>query len=264
MAALPWFRGPLTGDKPLRLLCIPHAGGGASFFNSWTLRLEHALDVVRLQLPGREDRAKEKPLSDIDVVLAEVCPLIDEYLSDRPLIVYGHSLGALIAFEIARHLERQNRPAVCLLASSRRAPSYPLRHPPTWQLPDDRFVEHIVSLGAATPKLLQVAHWRDYFVPTMRADLSMTDRYTPAPILCLSSPVYVYRGKDDPIVDPDEMAAWAFQARTSFRLSTVDGGHFLAESGVATILADIWEIARTFASSNSLKDGFQSQKESAE
>lgn len=244
MDATSCIRGDAFGTKPVRLVCFAHAGGGASSFNSWTLRLREHADTLRVQLPGREDRAHEPPHQDLESALSEVLPTLLQLLAERPFVLYGRSLGALLAFETARSLARSGLTAQALFISSRRAPRCPLGRTPMWSLASDAFWKRVIDLGAATPRLAERPAFREHYERMMRADLRITDEYVFAGGEQLSIPIYAYASPDDPLVDRSELEAWRDHTQVESRVRIMGRGHFMGQEAVDVLLSDLTEVLR--------------------
>jgi surfactin synthase thioesterase subunit len=216
----------------LTLLCLPHAGGGASSFKAWGRDAPPEIDVCAVQLPGRENRTNASPLTDIDVLLDALLAALQPHLG-RPYAIYGHSLGALIGFELVRRLRRQRRRLpVGLFVGSRRAPQLPSPVPTIHRMPDEVLVQWLKRAAGTADLLLTNERWLRFYLPALRADLSLSEgyRYTPeAPLPC---PIFAFGGSDDAVLAHHELDAWRVQTRDTFRLSLYPGGHLfhLAES----------------------------------
>jgi medium-chain acyl-[acyl-carrier-protein] hydrolase len=239
-------------EAVVRVICFHHGGGGASSFNGWYRLLPSEVDMVRIQLPGREDRLKEELVSNIDAVVAGVVPQLVP-LFDRPVAFYGHSLGAIIAFEAIRELRRNGHSLPrALFVSGRRAPHLPLSHPAFCLASDDRLVEYLGSMGGMPDSLLEKAHWRNQLLPIIREDLKISDLYLyrhDAPLPC---PITYFAGVADPWVKPQERQGWRAQTWSEFRLLEFSGGHFFSRDEQAAIVADIVQSLLHPAASESL------------
>jgi medium-chain acyl-[acyl-carrier-protein] hydrolase len=211
------------------LVGIPYAGGGASLFASWTRWLPPAIGVVGVQLPGRERRLNEPPLNEITQVVAELGPAVLASLRG-PLALFGHSNGALIAFELARWL----RPRVSgqvwrLYVAASRAPQVvrPLRN--AHLLPDAEFREHLRKLGGTPTELLEDDDAVSVLSPMLRGDLCMNDTYryvSGAPMDCA---IIAFGGRDDVGVPETELGGWSDHTTAGFRLTWLDGDHFFVK-----------------------------------
>ncbi len=228
-------RGTGTGTPWARLFCFPHAGGGASSFNGWRKLLSAGIELAAIQLPGREDRQAEAAVTEIggliDALLPHIVPL-----TGLPFLFYGHSLGAIVAFDLARAMRHCQLPMPCaLLVSGRRAPQLPLSHEAYGLAPDGAFADYLRLMGATPEAVLQRPHWRDRLFPTIRADLNMSDLYEYASESPLDCPVHCFPGRDDPLVSAAEWRGWAAQTGAGFALTELPGSHFFQAAEQAVI-----------------------------
>lgn len=231
-----WVRRSAGSTTPwARLFCFPHAGGGASAFNGWRKLLPAGVELAAVQLPGREDRQNEAPCQRIDALMPALLSHIAP-LTGLPFLFYGHSLGAIVAFDLIREMRRYGLAMPCaLLVSGRRAPQLPLSHE-AYGLATDRLFEDYLRLMGATPEaILQRPHWRDRLFPTIRADLNMSDLYEYREEPPLGCPIHCFPGRDDPLVSATEWRGWAAQTGTGFAHTELPGGHFFAAAEQAAI-----------------------------
>lgn len=232
-----WLRrSAADADPAVRLLCFPHAGGGASSFNGWRRALPDWIELVKAQLPGREDRKDIAPHKRIEDLIPELYPHV-EGLLDRPLAIYGHSMGALVAFELARELRRHGHELLVLFVSGRRAPHRPL--PPfhaMHDLPEEELVERVNSLGGMLPELLKTQRWRDHFLPTIRADLRLSDVYTYSEEPGFTWPLHAFLGSHDNLVVREDWEKWDKVAGGEFTRCLLPGGHFFAKEATAELI----------------------------
>lgn len=211
----------------LQLFCFPYAGVGASAFFPWVGELPASIELQVVQLPGRENRTRERPLDQISAIVPLVADAIRAGV-DRAYALFGHSMGALIAFEVARHLRAAGFPGpVHLFASARRAPHRldcraEIRH-----LPDAEFLESLRrrwnGIPAAVlrePELLQL------LMSSLRADVAVIETYTYINGESLTCPISVYGGEDDSSIERDELLSWREMTSGAFRLRMFPGDHF--------------------------------------
>ena len=234
-----WVKRSAGSATPrARLFCFPHAGGGASSFNGWRKLLPAGIELAAIQLPGREDRQAEAPVTEIDDLIAALLPHI-EPLTGLPYLFYGHSLGAIVAFDLAREMRRRRLPMPCaLIVSGRRAPQLPLSHKAHGLGPDEEFADYLRLMGATPTAILDRPHWRDRLFPTIRADLNISDLYEYADEPPLDCPIHFFAGRDDPLVSGAEWRAWAAQTAAGFALADLPGGHFFAMNEQAVIAGE--------------------------
>jgi len=225
--------------SPLRLFCLPHAGGSASQFRAWRRWLPAGVDVTPVELPGHGARLPEPLIREWEPLVADLHRVVAERI-DGPFALFGHSLGALLAFEIARTLERRRglSPAL-LIAAGRNGPAAPLSHSPIHDLPDGPFLDALRRLGGIPDGVSRSAELMEIFMPGLRADMRLAERYTRAPGAPLSCPVLAFAGRQDVMTDPAGVLAWARETRGGCEVVAVDGGHFFLGGGEFTAaLAD--------------------------
>lgn len=220
-----WLRQE-PGTTAVRLVCLPHAGAGATSFTRWLPLFPPEIAPVRVQLPGREDVAGQPPLRGMSEILDGLLPQVSTL--DPPVALYGHSMGALVAFELARALE-----VVHLFVSGRRAPALPSRKSPIHDLPDDEFARALEArgLGGDGP-----AAFRRYALPLIKADLAVSEDYVYLPASHVDCPITVFYGTEDPIVARDQAEAWSAETSGAFALHTFPGGHFFHQDHRAEIV----------------------------
>lgn len=224
-ASSPWIRRFVPApDAPVRLVCLPHAGGSAAFYVPLAKALSPDVDTLAVQYPGRQDRRLEPLIETVaglaDGLAAELAPW-----TDRPFALFGHSLGAVLAFEVARRLEAMGRAPVALFASGRGAPS---RHRREFshRLDDQALIREMRKLGGTDPRVFDNEDLLQLALPVMRADYEAVETYRFQPGPPLSCPVTAVNGQDDPKVTPDDADAWREHTTADFQTVTLPGGHF--------------------------------------
>lgn len=231
----PWF--PFVkprSDVRVRVFCFPFAGGGASAYRRWSALLPESIDVRAVQMPGRETRVREAPLVGMAAVIASVVPAIVDHL-DRPFALFGHSLGALVAFEVARELRRRRLAMpIHLFASAIAAPH--VRDPiPVFDLPDAAFKEELRRLNGTPSAVLENPELMRLFLPMLRADFETSDTYACAPEPPLDVPITVFGGSAD-AVSRRELDAWSEQTTGPFEVHVVPGGHFFLDGAAEEVV----------------------------
>jgi surfactin synthase thioesterase subunit/glycosyltransferase involved in cell wall biosynthesis len=231
-----WFAGDTEGATE-RLFCFPWAGGGTSTYLSWREPLSGAASVVAVRLPGREDRAAEPPLDSMEAAVDALVEAIEPYLS-RPFSFLGHSMGAVMAFELARRLRAKGLagPRI-LIASAARAPIYRLGHQPPPDPPREEFIEEIKRLEGISPDVLADPRLLEIALPALEADARLYRRYVHQPGDPLDIPVYAYRGAADPNIQEEHAARWAEMTTGAFQARVFEGGHFYLDQSREAVLA---------------------------
>ncbi|WP_380280629.1 thioesterase II family protein [Kitasatospora purpeofusca] len=236
-----WLRPlrPAPDTAKVQLLCFPHAGGSAGFFRPLASRFPADVDVRGVQYPGRQDRRAEPALEDINL-LADRIHEAFRPPDGLPYAFFGHSLGAVVAFEVARRLERDgDRTPAVLFTSARRAPSRSGGEQ-VHLLDDDQVVAEIQALSGTSADLLLDDELVRMVLPAIRSDYRAIETYRLAPDATpLRTPIVALIGGSDPRVDIDETAAWSEHTTADFDLHVFPGGHFYlsdqpTETAVAT------------------------------
>lgn len=221
-----------------QLFCFPHAGGGPAFFRSWRDQLAPEIAVRRVLLPGREWRLEEPPFRHICELLGPLCAALEPHL-DQPYALFGHSMGAIVAYEVARWFSRSpQRGPRCLIVSGRRAPGLASSHLLSG-LPDDEFVAEVGRLNGIPPQVLGESGLLEMVLPALRADFELAENYQPLPGGRLDCPVVAYLGTDDPEVDSDGMLRWREVTTGEFSLRAFRGDHFYLKEGRPDVLSAV-------------------------
>ncbi len=245
-AATPWlvcFK-PSPGAR-LRLYCFPFAGGGAAIFRPWALRLWPEIEVWAVRLPARETRLREAPLTRF----ADVVPILADTLGPRLApggMLFGHSLGGLLAFEVARRLAHQPAALRALIVAGARGPAVPRTEPDISQLDDARFVDELTTRYSGIPQAVRDdPQLLEFFLPVLRADIALFEdhRFQPGPPL--PYPLHAFGGNTDPRVDRSHLEAWRDHTAADFSLHQFEGGHFFVQDSAETVLNEIARIGRS-------------------
>lgn len=216
----------VVGDSQLRLYCLPHAGGGASAFRPWIGQVP-GVAVCPVQPPGREGRWRETPHRAMAPWVGELAEVILGACDGR-YAIYGHSLGALAAFETVRQIRERGGPGpIHLLVSSCPAPDLcDQSEPPIADLSDDQLAELLRSLGGTSELLLTNPALLRMLLPCIRADFTIRDRYRYLPGKPLTIPLTAIACTADPQASVAEVAAWRNHSTGPIELRTLIGGHF--------------------------------------
>ncbi|MDM8525463.1 thioesterase domain-containing protein [Desulfococcaceae bacterium HSG8] len=225
-----WIRIPYPNPQArLRLFCFPYAGGGALGFLTWPRYLPSETEVCAIQLPGREERIRETPISRLSLVMEPLTEMMETY-TDKPFAFFGHSLGSMISFELARELRRRNAAEpLHLFVSGRRAPHIPNPDPPIHQLPDADFIEKLRKYNGTPEAVLQHAELMELLLPVLKADFGIHETYVYASEAPLDCPISAFGGSEDAEAPQDKLAAWEAQTNGQFSLRMFPGGHFFLQ-----------------------------------
>jgi medium-chain acyl-[acyl-carrier-protein] hydrolase len=240
-----WISGLRGGIKPrVRLFCLPYAGGGAIIFRGWSEALPAEVEVCPIQLPGREQRFRERPITDIAAMVEVLAPALWDHL-DVPFAFFGHSMGASIAYETARRLLTQGRrPPQVLLVSGRQAPHLLPVRPPIHHLPDDALVKKIRELNGTPSEVLEHPELVQCLMPLLRADFKLAETYRELDGPRLACPVVAFGGWEDDQVPPEQVKAWRESTSGPFTLHMLSGDHFFVTSEREHLLGLIAEELR--------------------
>lgn len=208
----------------LRLFAFPFGGGAASVFRSWSTEFSSEIEICPVQLPGRETRVSEKPITRMSQMVQELVPAINSY-ADLPFAFFGHSMGALIAYEIACNPELRRNNLIHIFVSSCRAPQDMPRGLRRHGLSDDQLIAEMRRLGAPDEVLCNSELLR-YLLPVMRADFQLVDTYQYQPSPRLTCPVSAFVGETDSEVSERDLCAWRQHTTSDFSTKTFAGNHF--------------------------------------
>jgi len=232
--AIRTFRGRLTAagrNPPItrRLFCFPYAGAGAAIYRLWPDHLPSDVELCIPCLPARDARVNEPPCFDMATLVASLGREILQ-LSNEPYALFGHSMGAFIAFDLAHELSGLGRPPSHLFVSAQRGPSLPYAGQPIFALPDDEFLEGIQSRYNRIPQLvLEQKELMTLLLRAFRMDFALTEDYRYRAASRLGCPLTVFGGSRDPQIDAGQLQAWSQETRDRFRLHMLTGGHFFID-----------------------------------
>lgn len=211
-------------DAELRLFCLPFAGAGANTFREWPSVFGPRVEIAAVRLPGREQRIRERPVIDPVEVASTIAAA-----ADRPYAIFGHSMGARLAFEVVRELRRTGRPLpLRLYPSGINPPHLPTMGPFAGlsKRSDEELLTGVAEGGGVPDAVLAVPELLSLFLPVLRADLTWVDDYVYTEGPPLPVPVVAFAGDTDPVAPPSRMDGWHDHTEAGFTLHTLPGGHF--------------------------------------
>ncbi|MEN8655231.1 alpha/beta fold hydrolase [Streptomyces sp. 21So2-11] len=243
----PWIRRfQPADDAPVRLVCFPHAGGSATFYFSVATALSPDVDVLAVQYPGRQDRRNEECVDDIHVLADQIFDALRPW-ADRPLAVFGHSMGATVAYEVARRMESEGNAPLGLFASGRRAPSR-YRDESVHRRDEAGLIAALKELSGTDEAVLGDEELLRMVLPAVRGDYKAVETYRHREGPRLTCPVAVLVGDSDPVTSLDEAEAWREHTDGPYTLDVfADGGHFYLNSQSERVLKAVDRSVRTWA-----------------
>lgn len=223
----------------LRLFCFPYAGGGSLIFRKWADDLPKNIEVCPVELPGRGRQVKLPPFKRMESLVSAIAPAILPYL-DKPFTFFGHSMGGLLSFELARHLRNKHRKQpVHLFISARRAPQIMPSKPPIHALSEIEFKQELRRLNGTSESVLEHSELMQLLIPILRADFEVLETYRYTQDQLLQCPITAFGGLEDQEVSQQELSAWRSQTQNSFQLQMFSGDHFFIHSAQSLLLDNI-------------------------
>ena len=239
-----WLQWPLVrGDATVRLFCFHPAGVGASVYRHWGVDLPANVEVAAIQLPGRGNRFTEPPIAEIPLLVDALVTNLAPHLEGR-FAFFGHSMGAVLAYELAHALRNRGLPSPChLIVSGRKAPTVPNRFPPLRHLPDHVFVAEINSrYGGISPEILQHQDVLNLLLPCLRADIAALENFATPAHPPLDIPIAAFGGDSDRQTPVEDLEPWGQETNAGFRVRVFPGGHFYLDSLRERVLAEVMKI----------------------
>jgi medium-chain acyl-[acyl-carrier-protein] hydrolase len=235
--ANPWLYYFKPNPKAsVRLFCFHYAGGSALIYRTWAQKLPATLEVVALQLPGRATRMHEPVISKLDDLVEPIAEALAPFLNE-PFAFFGHSMGALISFGVARFLRRQGRALPGhMFVSGRSAPQLNREHPPLYNLSDDKLLAELQQLEGTPREVLEHPELMELMLPVLRADFSICDTYEYTEEPPLACPITAFGGLQDFDVTRRRVEAWREQTSATFTLRMFPGNHFFIHTNETLLL----------------------------
>jgi len=227
----------------VRLFSFPHAGAGASVFHDWKDLLPDFIEFYPVQLPGREDRIIETPYTHMPDLIPDLVDALHPYL-DRPFAFFGHSLGAVISYELALALRQmQGMLPIHIFVSGHIAPHISDSRPPIYKLPKAAFVDKLKLFNGISAEVFANQELMELLLPTIRADFTLSETYAYQTDKPLNCPISAYGGLQDPYVSRQDLEAWQDHTTATFTVRLFPGDHFylLSEEKllVRTVASDL-------------------------
>jgi len=237
MSATSWYtRNVKHKNALLNLFCFPYAGGSAAIYRKWEVLLAPRIEVIPVELPGHGTRLGEAPFTAVESLIEALVPALLADL-DKPFAIFGHSMGALIGYELARALLGSfGKEPRRLFVSGRRAPGLPPPRKPAFDLPDEDFVAELSRLQGTPADVLADPELMALMFPMLRADFRLTETHTHRPVPLLNCPVSAFGGISDLDVSMDAVCAWRGVSAGPFTVRMFEGDHFFIHSAAQLIV----------------------------
>ncbi|MEV5886902.1 alpha/beta fold hydrolase [Streptomyces sp. NPDC052020] len=226
-----------SAEAGARLVCFPHAGGAATYFHPVSAALSPGIEVLAVQYPGRQERRAEPVVRSVEELARQATAAIRPW-ADRPLALFGHSMGALVAAEVARRLVDEGAPPLTVIVSGRRSPTS-FRDESVHRRDDQGIVAEMARLGGSDVRVFEDPEMRSLLLPVIRADYEAVETYRYRPGPPLPCPLLVLLGDNDPVASVEEAHGWAEHTSGGFELRTFSGGHFYLNQHAAAVTAAI-------------------------
>lgn len=221
----------------VRLFSFPYAGGGGSAFRGWPDLLPPEIEFWTVQLPGREMRRSEGLCTDLPELVQALVYGLRVYLPEKPFAFFGHSMGALLAFELTRELRRQGLPQPrCLLVSGRQAPQLPITSA-NYRLSDAGLVEKIAGLEGTPAPVLNNPELLQAMLPILRSDFELCETYQYESDEKLNLPIIGFAGRQDRMVNEAGLEGWQYQTTARYERHLFPGNHFFIHTHTEELLA---------------------------
>ncbi|HEV7745465.1 MAG TPA: alpha/beta fold hydrolase [Pyrinomonadaceae bacterium] len=221
------------GEKPkatIRLFCFPFAGGSTNTYRVWQGLLPEPIDVVAVQLPGRGERLSESPFQRLSEIVEALGRELIPYF-DKPFAFFGHSMGALISFELTQWLRKHHQTMPShLFVSGHRAPQVPKAIAPTWDLPEPEFIERVRELNGTPQEVLDNPELMQLMIPLLRADFAVCETYEYQPQSVLDCCLTVFGGVGDLESPYEHLTPWREQTSAPYKLHMLPGDHFFVQT----------------------------------
>jgi len=234
---LQWFgKKPHVRDQ-FRLFCFPYAGGGGGFYKNWPSHLGDDVSVYPVILPGRERRFSESPYVSLESLIDDFMEVIKPYL-DKPFAFFGHSMGALIAFEVTKRIEQHTsyKPNH-LFISAKAAPHIETSKQHKHLLSNSSLIEELRKVNGTDAVILENKELMDVMLPVIRADFQLLETYRYNPGYLINTPMTVFGGMNDEEVNHNELVEWvALSRHKHFQLNLFRGDHFFIQENVLDII----------------------------
>lgn len=231
----------------MRIFCFPYAGGSARTYMNWYKSLPEHIEIVAVQPPGRGARLMEDLFSDMDSLIAELIQLIPKYL-DKPYILFGHSLGSRVAFELLTNIVKLQLPLpIHFIASGSKGPQLQTRNEITHTLSDSAFIQKLTKLNGTPKEVLENKELMDIFLPLLRADFKLSETYRYTGDIQIDCPLSIFTGDQDIDINDNDLNGWSQFFNKNSTIYPIPGDHFFIDRNATLVIKKINEICQVAA-----------------
>jgi medium-chain acyl-[acyl-carrier-protein] hydrolase len=236
----PWLAARYQRSRMcLPLFCFPYAGGGASIYRQWQAQMVDGINVCPVQLPGREDRIEDPLCNNMQRLIEEMAYHLNDFFT-VPFALFGHSMGGMIAYELACYLcNGQGAPPVHLFISASFPPHMLKQRPPLHRLPEAEFADMMSSGGGIPKAILQNEELKELLLPILRADFALIENTIHDKHGALDIPFTAFSGTEDSAVSPETVDGWHGYTQGPFTRKIVPGNHFFINSARSAVIKTI-------------------------
>lgn len=249
----PWIKNwQARPQASFRLFCFPHVGGASSLYRLWPSLLDERIELIAVELPGRGKRFGETPFTSIESLLNAFNPSILPLL-DKPFFIFGHSMGALMAYEWARLLRNEgHKLPIALFLSAFEAPHIAKRPKiPLHTMPNSELIQELEKLGGTPPEVLKHLELMELLLPVLRADLQIVENYSYKESSPLEIPFHILGGCQDKEVEEKNLETWRELTASSFQKTMMEGDHFFIHTAREQILNSMGQVLDDYISRKS-------------
>jgi surfactin synthase thioesterase subunit len=223
----------------MNLFCFPYAGGGASLFRSWPKILDQSIQLFGVQAPGKESRFSEAPLLTVADYADQAAKVILQTTGATPLALFGHSLGAAVAYETACRLSQAGKDVSCLLVSGRQAPNLKSKMKPISHQSDSQFISELALLEGTPTDVLANTELLELLLPMVKSEFAMSEAYRGSSTQMLACPVLAMGSTEDIWLDDNSLNLWSYVTSGQFQTKWFGGDHFFLRSHQADLVSFI-------------------------
>ncbi len=236
---MPWIKLSKGENDHFRVFCFPYSGATAQVFRPLTQLLPEGVSVYSYELPGRGRRFNEEIPGTLAEIIEEAFLSINRII-DRPYIFWGHSLGGIIGYEMARHIRTNNHPLPKhLFVTGIRAPQVPKREKDVYDLPRDEFIEKIKEMGGTPEEIFNHEEMLDIMIPILKKDFKIYEMYRFTPDMPMPFPITAIGGLDDKFVSKEDLEQWSVHTSSLFDMHMLAGDHFFIFDNMNNIAQSI-------------------------